>query len=64
MGGAAIHIAFNFGNALGAYLGGLPEHHNIADPYSYSALISIAFAIIATLCMVWFVRRYETKAGE
>lgn len=64
MGGAAIQIAFNFGNALGAYLGGLPEHHNIADPYSYSALISIAFAIIATLCMVWFVRRYETKAGE
>lgn len=59
MGGASIQIAFNFGNALGAYLGGLPEHHNVPDPYSYSALIGAAFAILSAICMVWFVRRYE-----
>lgn len=59
MGGAGIQIAFNFGNALGAYLGGLPEHHNMPDPYSYSALIGAGFAILSVFCMVWFVNRYE-----
>ena len=61
MGGAMIQLAFNLGNAIGAYVGGIPI--NEADPQTYHkpAAIGAAFAILGVVCYIVFCRRYERR---
>lgn len=57
MGGAMVQLAFNLGNALGAFFGGLPI--DAGWGVRYSALIGSLFALVGTLVFVVFIRRYE-----
>lgn len=59
MGGAMVQIAFNLGNAIGAWAGGLPI--NDADPttYHYPALIGAGMAAVGIVSYVVFCRKYE-----
>ncbi len=59
MGGAAIQIAFNFGNAVGAYLGGIPIDMGLG--YTWSPVIGAILMLIGTLCMASFHHIYERK---
>lgn len=60
LGGAAIQIAFNLGNALGALWGGVPVGMGL--PYRYTALAGVPIVLIGFLAMWLFRRRYEAKA--
>ena len=57
LGAASVQVAFNLGNALGAYCGGLPLEAGL--DYTYPALIGSAFALIGFLLLSYFHRRYE-----
>ena len=57
MGGAMIQIAFNLGNAFGAYFGGLPIDSGAG--VRYSALIGAAFILIGLFFAVLLPRRLE-----
>lgn len=59
MGGAMVQVAFNLGNAIGAYAGGLPIDAG-AEPAS-TGLVGAALSIVAFVVMIFFCRR--TKAG-
>ena len=63
MGGAMVQIAFNFGNAVGAWAGGLPIVESEPTSYHYPALIGAGMVVMAVVCYTWFCRRYEGK-GE
>lgn len=58
MGGAMVQMAFNFGNALGAYFGGLP----IAAGYEakWSSLVGAAFSLLG----VGFILYFKFRAGK
>lgn len=60
MGGAMVQMAFNFGNALGAYFGGLP----IDAGYNagWSALVGAAFALVGTGFILYFRARVKSKS--
>ena len=57
LGGACIQMAFNMGNALGAFLGGLPIACGYAD--RYAALVGAPMALGSALLMMVFYIRYE-----
>ena len=57
LGGACIQIAFNFGNAVGAYAGGLA----VGNGFQYAALAGVPFAMIGFILAVIFYRRYQIK---
>lgn len=60
LGGACIQVAFNTGNALGAYFGGLPIAHGM--PNHYAALVGAPLALVAAVVMAVFHARYEKAA--
>lgn len=61
LGGASIQVAFNLGNALGAFCGGLPIAAGL--PPRYAALAGVPFVMLGLLSFVIFCRKYEkTKA--
>ena len=55
-----VQMAFNFGNALGAYFGGFP----IAAGYNAgcSALVGAAFALVGTGFIIYFRSRVKSKS--
>lgn len=57
LGGASIQVAFNLGNALGAFCGGLPIAAGL--PPRYSALAGVPFVMLGLLSFVIFCRKYE-----
>ena len=59
MGGAMVQVAFNLGNALGAYFGGLP----ISAGYrpSEASLVGAVMAALSILVMWYFMRRKTGK---
>lgn len=57
LGGAMIQMAFNLGNALGAYFGGLPIDAGMSE--RYAALVGAPIALAGALMMISFFRRYE-----
>ena len=57
LGGACIQIAFNFGNAVGAYAGGLA----VGNGFQYAALTGVPFAMIGFILAVIFYRRYQVR---
>ena len=58
LGAASVQVAFNLGNALGAYLGGLPLDAGLN--YRYTALVGAPLALAGFLLLRLFHRRYET----
>lgn len=57
LGGACVQMAFNLGNAVGAYAGGLVVTHD----YRYTALVGIPFALIGFILAFIFYKRYQMK---
>ena len=57
LGGCCIQIAFNFGNAVGAYLGGLPIDAGFG--YNFPSLVGLPMVFAGFLFLVTFIRRYE-----
>ncbi len=57
LGAACLQVAFNLGNAWGAYVGGLPIDAGLG--YTYPALIAVPFSFLALVLLLWFTRRYE-----
>ncbi len=57
LGGACIQIAFNFGNAVGAYAGGVAVTHG----FEYAALMGVPFALIGFLLAIIFYKRYQKR---
>ena len=61
LGGAAIQVAFNLGNALGAYCGGLPMEQGM--PYRYAALVGVPVVALGFIAMTTFIRKYEKNSA-
>lgn len=49
LGGCCIQVAFNLGNAIGAYLGGLPVDAGMG--YNYCALTGVPMALVGMCCL-------------
>ncbi len=56
MGGAMVQLAFNLGNAVGAFCGGFPVDHHIG--IQYAALIGSGFALMGAGVLLFFNLRY------
>lgn len=59
LGAALVQVAFNLGNALGAYCGGLPIAHGLG--YEYAALPGAAFAFAGMLVSICYIRKYPRR---
>lgn len=60
LGGCSVQAAFNFGNAMGAFLGGVPVSLGLG--YNYCALVGVPFALSGSACLFVFHRKYEQDA--
>lgn len=56
LGGACVQIAFNLGNAIGAYVGGLA----VGAGYRYPALVGVPFACVGFVCFLIFYKKYQS----
>lgn len=61
LGAASVQVAFNLGNAIGAYCGGLPIEQGWG--YRYSPLVGVTFAIAGFILLLSFCKKYE-KTGS
>lgn len=59
LGGASVQIAFNLGNALGAFFGGLPMAFGLS--YRYSALVGVPVVMLGCISLLVFQCKYENK---
>lgn len=59
LGAALVQVAFNLGNALGAYCGGLPIERGCG--YEWAALPGMAFALAGFLVSAWYVVEYPRR---
>lgn len=57
LGGACVQMAFNLGNAIGAYVGGLA----LAGGYRYPALAGVPFALVGFVLFLIFYKKYQTE---
>ena len=57
LGAACVQVAFNLGNAIGAYLGGLA----ISGGYRYPALAGVPFAMVGFILFLLFYKKYQAK---
>lgn len=57
LGAACVQVAFNFGNAIGAYVGGLA----ISGGYRYPALAGVPFAMVGFILFLTFYKKYQAK---
>lgn len=55
MGGAMVQIAFNLGNAIGAYAGGVAI--SMSGEARWASLTGVALTGMSILLMIWFMRR-------
>lgn len=62
LGGAGIQMAFNLGNAVGAFCGGLPIEHGL--PYRYASLVGVPFAVLGFFVLLFFSAKHEAKAAQ
>lgn len=58
-GAALVQVAFNLGNALGAYCGGLPVDHGLG--YPYAALTGIVFTLTGFVLMWVYIRKFPRR---
>lgn len=61
LGGASIQVAFNMGNAIGAFCGGLPIAAGL--PPHYAALVGVPFIVLGLVSFIIFCRKYERKGS-
>lgn len=64
MGGAMVQLAFNLGNAVGAWLGGLPIVESNPATYHYPAVLGAILAALGVVCYFVFCRKFETSRSE
>lgn len=57
LGAGCVQIAFNLGNALGAYIGGLALQSGL--DYRYPALVGMPLALIGFVVLTIFFKKYE-----
>lgn len=57
LGAACVQVAFNLGNAIGAYVGGQAVH----EGYRYPALTGVPFALIGFTLFLIFYKKYQAK---
>ena len=57
LGGCCIQGAFNLGNAVGAFLGGIPVAMGLG--YNFPALIGMPMALAGAICLLVFHKKYE-----
>ncbi len=57
LGAACVQIAFNLGNAIGAYCGGLTLHAGL--DCRYPSLVGVPFAFTGCLLLYIFYKRYS-----
>lgn len=57
LGAASVQVAFNLGNAIGAYTGGLA----ISSGYRYPALVGVPFALMGFTLFLIFYKKYQAK---
>ena len=57
LGAACVQVAFNLGNAIGAYVGGLA----ISGDYRYPALAGVPFAMVGFILFLTFYKKYQAK---
>lgn len=55
LGAACVQVAFNLGNAIGAYVGGLA----ISGGYRYPALAGVPFAMVGFILFLTFYKKYR-----
>lgn len=60
LGAASVQVAFNLGNAIGAYSGGLALQAGLG--YQYPALIGVPFAFAGCMLLTVFHKKYEREA--
>jgi MFS transporter, DHA1 family, arabinose polymer utilization protein len=60
LGAASVQVAFNLGNAIGAYSGGLALQAGLG--YQYPALIGVPFAFAGFMLLTVFHKKYEREA--
>ena len=61
LGGASIQVAFNMGNAIGAFCGGLPIAAGL--PPRHAALVGVPFIVLGLVAFIIFCRKYERKGS-
>ncbi len=61
MGGAMVQLAFNLGNAIGAWLGGLPIVESSPVTYHYPSAIGAVLAALGVVCYAVFCKKYESS---
>lgn len=57
LGAACVQVAFNLGNAIGAYIGGLTVDYD----YRYPALTGVPFVMIGFAMFFLFYKKYQAK---
>jgi len=57
LGGACVQMAFNLGNAIGAYIGGLA----LSGGYRYPALVGVPFALMGFILFLVFYKKFQDK---
>ena len=57
LGADCVQVAFNLGNAIGAYVGGLA----ISGGYRYPALAGVPFAMVGFILFLTFYKKYQAK---
>lgn len=57
LGAACVQVAFNLGNAIGAYIGGLA----VGSGYRYPALTGVPFALAGFVLFLIFYKKYQAK---
>ncbi len=60
--GAAVQIAFNFGNAVGSIVGGLALNVSAMN-YHFTGIAGAPITLLAVISLVIYSRRYETHTG-
>lgn len=57
LGASFSQISFNLGNAIGAFVGGIPIEHGLG--YKYTAIPGACFAFVGFLLLFYFFKRYK-----
>lgn len=57
LGASFSQISFNLGNALGAFVGGIPIEHGLG--YKFTAIPGACFAFMGFLLLFYFFKRYK-----
>lgn len=59
LGGACVQIAFNLGNAIGAFIGGIPINNKFT--YNYCALAGLGLAFIGFIVFLYYCKYSQMK---